>query len=275
MNLKFQTVVTGPVVPSFSLPAGVDSSFLAEALDAALAEPEALVQALAWLPVVEEAAPAYFEVAALVAAAVVAVLAADALVAEPVAGAAATELVAAAAVAVLAVDARAAELVADAAAAELGPACSALAAVLAVGAPVAELVAGAAAAELEPACSDLVAALAAGAPVAELVSGAAAAELEPACSELVAALAADELAAALPVWQQAERRAVDCDWAEHFAVLRLADERRWAVVAARRWAVGPLAPGAELERGGLELPQRWVCPARLAGLRRRRRACRD
>ena len=173
----------------------MDSSFLAEAeLDAALAEPEALVQALAWLPVVEEAAPAYFEVAALVAAAVVAVLAADALVAEPVAGAAATELVAAAAVAALAVDARAAELVADAAAAGPGLACS------------------------EPA-------LAAGALAAELVAGAqvvAASRVWPqadsqavGCDSAAVELAREQVLAACP----ALRRAVDCGLAEHFAGL--------------------------------------------------------
>ena len=210
------------MVLSFSPVAEVDFSFLAEAeLDAARAEPAVLGPALAWFPVAEEEERVCFEVAAL---------AAGALVAEPVAGAAAAELgpACSALVAALAADEPAAELV-------VGVAAEALVAdavvVLVAGALVAELVAGVAA---EALVADAVVVLVAGALVAELVAGVAA-EPELACSALAEWFAADELAAelvagaraaVLPVSLQAGWPAVDCDSAEHFAGPRPVDRYR-------------------------------------------------
>jgi hypothetical protein len=276
------------VVLSFFPLVEADFSFPAEAeLDAARAEPAVLEPALAWLLASVEEERVCFEAEALaadalvaelvagvaaealVADAAVAVLAADAPAAELVAGAAAAVLVADAAV-VLAADALAAEPVAGAAAAELGPACSALAVVLVADEPAVEPVAGAAAAELEPACSELVAALAAGALAAELVAGARVVDWRVVGCDWAAVELGQELAA-----RRAVRWAVGCDSAEHFAEPQPADGRRWAVVAARRWVVRPLARGVEPERGALELPRRWVCLAGSAGPLPRRRACRD
>lgn len=160
------------MVPSFSLPAEADFSFLAEEEPvAARAEAAALVQGLAWLPASVEEARAYFEGAELGAARAAAA---------PFVGAVVAGLVAAA-VGALAADALAAEHVAGAAG------------------------------EPELACSAL-AALAADELAAELVAGA--------------------RAAALPVWLQADWRAVDCDSAEYSAA-------RWAacLAAEPRWAV--------------------------------------
>ena len=217
------------MVLSFSPVAEADFSFLAEeGPDAARAAVEAavLVLVLAWLPASVEEERVCFEVAALVADAPAARLAADV---------AAAELVADATV-VLAGGALVAGLVAGVAAAELGPA-DFEAEVPAADALAAELVADAAA-EPELVCSALAEELAADGLAAELVAGVAA-------------------VAALPVWLQADWRAVDCDWAaaelgqelaacragrraagcdsvEHFAEPQRAAEHRWAVVAARR-----------------------------------------
>jgi hypothetical protein len=257
-NLNFDPgkvkIITFPlVVLSFSPLAEGNFSFLAEEEpDAARAEAPASVQGLAWLLAWVEEQRVCFEVAAL---------AADALAAELVAGAAAEALVADAAVAALAADAPAAGPVADVAAEELVADATV---VLAAGALVAELVAGVAAAELGPVYFETEVP-AADALAAEPVAGAAAGP-ELACSALAEALAADELAAelaagaraaVLPVWRQAAQQAVGCDWAaaelgqelaarradrraagcdsvEHFAGPQRADEHRWAVVAARR-----------------------------------------
>ena len=161
------------MVLSFSLPGEADFSFLAEEEpDAARAAAAALVQGLAWLLASVEEERVCFEVAAL---------AADALVAElAVADVAAAELVADATV-VLAAGALVAEPVAGAAAAELEPACSALAVVLAADELAAELVVGVAVAAL---VADAAVVLAADELVAELVVGVAVAALV--ADELVA-----------------------------------------------------------------------------------------
>jgi hypothetical protein len=249
------------VVLSFSpLAEAADFSFLAEEEpDAARAAP--LAEVLAWLPVAEAEARAYFEEAELGAAR-----------AAPAVDAAAVGLELACSVAeVLAADAVVAELVVGAAAAEaLALACS-VAEVLAADAPAAEPVAGAAAAEaLALACS-VAEASAADALAAEPVVGAAAAGLAQACS--VAGALAAEPAAELVVGAEA----VDYDSAEYFVARRWAAcwaaEPGWAV--ARRWVPQPSVLGAVLERGARELRRRWVCLALLAGPLLRRRACRD
>jgi hypothetical protein len=101
-----------------------------------------------------------------------------------------------------------------------------------------ELVAGLAvgAEALVPACSALAEALAADELVAGLVAGAAQAVLvadgveAPAADELVVALVAGARAP-LPVWLQADWRALDCDWAAAELGPELAAHRavRWAV----------------------------------------------
>ena len=254
------------MVLSFFQVAEADFSFLAEEEPvAARAEAAVLEPALAWLPASVEEERVCFEAEAL---------AAGARAAELVADVAAAELVADAPV-VLAAGALVAELVAGVAAAELGPAYFEVEASVADALP-AELVGGAAA-EPELACSALAEAPAAGELVAELVAGARAAALlvwlqadwQAVDCDWAAAELEQELAA------RAVRRAVDCDSVEHFAERQPADERRYAVVAARRWVVRPLARGVEPERGALELPRRWVCLAGSVGLRQRRRACRD
>jgi hypothetical protein len=147
---KIRDDATWPVVLSFSQVAEADFSFaLAEAEpDAARAAPAVSAQVLAWLPVSEEEERVCFEVAAL-AVGVAAVLAADALAAEPVAVADAGELVLAcsALAEALAADELVAEPVVDVAA-EQELACFELGAVPAADELAAELVAGARAAAL-------------------------------------------------------------------------------------------------------------------------------
>jgi hypothetical protein len=174
---KIRDDATWPVVLSFSQVAEADFSFaLAEAEPAAARAAPAAVsaQVLAWLPASVEEERVCFEVAAL-AVGVAAVLAADALAAEPVAVADAGELVLAcsALAEAFAADGLAAELVAGAGAAELvADAAEALAADELVAEPVVDV-----AAEQELACFELGAVPAAGELAAELVAGARAAAL--------------------------------------------------------------------------------------------------
>jgi hypothetical protein len=173
---KIRDDATWPVVLSFSQVAEADFSFaLAEAEPAAArAAPAVSAQVLAWLPASVEEERVCFEVAAL-AVGVAAVLAADALAAEPVAVADAGELVLAcsALAEAFAADGLAAELVAGAGAAELvADAAEALAADELVAEPVVDV-----AAEQELACFELGAVPAAGELAAELVAGARAAAL--------------------------------------------------------------------------------------------------
>jgi hypothetical protein len=294
------------VVLSFFPVAEADFSFavLEAEPGAARAEPAALVQVPAWLPVAEAAVLACFELAEA--------FAADALAAELVAGAAAAELelVCFEPEEALAADALAVELVAGAAAAELELVCSEAEEALAADALAVELVAGAAAAGPELVCSELAVALAVDAPAVELVAGAAAAEgPQLACSELAEALAADGpevgiaaepvvdaaavaeaparayfAAAALPAWPQVDSPEAGCDWAARALELvarRVVDwAERFAAqhwVAVRHWvaAVGQRGQGAEPERGVRELSRRPACSAEWVALPRRPQVCHD